>query len=156
LIEKQELLDMELEAQDLLDVVMDQVAKLGHNRSTHKSVGIFGLIGAIGAAAVQVRVEDILPPNRPRKFVLRPQTTSQVILQLVGNIIVGAMSRVCGWIGAAFSGLGKVVSAHKLLIGLLLLSAAANMFYTGKESWGWWEEQRAVKYMGRLGVGPGA
>ncbi|KAF2031588.1 hypothetical protein EK21DRAFT_62836 [Setomelanomma holmii] len=132
LIERQGLQDMELEAQDLVDVVNDQVARLGHNRSTAKVTSIFGLIGT-QTQAVQLLAQDIPPPNRPRKFKLRPQTTGSFIAQFVGNIIISILSTVMSWILAAFAGLGNVISAHRMLVVLLVLSGSTNFFYTSKE-----------------------
>ncbi|KAF2280443.1 transcription factor SipA3, partial [Westerdykella ornata] len=151
LIERQGLQDLELEAQDLLDVVNDQVARLGHNRSTHKVVGIFGHIGA-QSTAVQVEAKDIPPPNRPRKFKLRRQTTGSFIAQLIGNILISIISRVCSWILTLGASLGKVVSAHRLLVLLLVLSAGSNLFYTSRDTWLWWQDRNAVKFMKSLGV----
>ncbi|KAF2178979.1 hypothetical protein K469DRAFT_641570 [Zopfia rhizophila CBS 207.26] len=153
LIERQGLQDLELEAQDLVDVINDQVARLGHNRSTGKVVNIFGQIG-IQSQASQFEAADIPPPNRPRKFKLQPRTLSSVIAQLIGNIIISILSTVFSWILAAFAGLGKVFSAHKILILLLLLSGGANFFYSLRDSYQWWNERNAGKYMARLGVGP--
>lgn len=153
LIERQSLQDMELEAQDLLDVVNDQVARLGHNRSTVKVISIFGQIGVMTQAA-QFAAQDIPPPNRPRKFKLKPQTTGNFIAQLIGNILVSIVTTLMSWILAVFAGLGSVISTHKVLVVLLLLSGGTNFFYTSRESWAWWHERNAAKFMSRLGVGP--
>ncbi|KAJ4289658.1 SNF1-interacting protein [Kalmusia sp. IMI 367209] len=153
LIERQGLQDMELEAQDLVDVVNDQVARLGHNRNTGKVTSIFGQIG-IATQAAQFTAQDIPPPNRPRKFKLRPQTTGSFVAQFIGNIIVSIFSTLMSWILAVFAGLAKVVSAHKLLVILLLLSGGANFFHTSRDTWLWWNERNAAKFMSRLGVGP--
>ncbi|KAH8712153.1 hypothetical protein GQ44DRAFT_689312 [Phaeosphaeriaceae sp. PMI808] len=153
LIERQGLQDMELEAQDLVDVVNDQVARLGHNRNTTKVTNIFGLIG-IQTQAIQLTAQDIPPPNRPRKFKLQQQTTGSFIAQLIGNIIISIVSTVMSWILAAFAGLATVVSTHKLLVVLLVMSGGANFFYTSKETWSSWNERSAAKYMSRLGIGP--
>ncbi|KAH4063344.1 hypothetical protein HBI88_058770 [Parastagonospora nodorum] len=153
LIERQGLQDMELEAQDLVDVVNDQIARLGHNRTTAKVTNIFGLLG-VQAQAVQMTAQDIPPPNRPRKFKLRPQTTGSFIAQYIGNIIISIVSTVMSWILAAFAGLANAISAHKLLVVLLVLSGGANFIYTSKEGWVSWNERAAVRYMSRLGVSP--
>lgn len=153
LIERQGLQDLELEAQDLVDVVNDQVARLGHNRNTAKVTNIFGQIGQVKTAS-QFAAQDIPPPNRPRKFKLQPQTTGSVVAQLIGNVIISIVSTVMSWILAAITSLGNVLSAHKILIVLLLVSGGANFFYTSRDSWRWWEERSAVKFMSRLGVGP--
>lgn len=153
LIERQGLQDMELEAQDLIDVVNDQVAKLGHNRNTGKVTGIFGQIG-VQTQAVQLEAKDIPPPNRPRKFKLHPQTMGSFIAQYIGNIIISLLSTIMSWILAVVAGLGNIVSTHTILVSLLLVSGGANLFYTSKDSWGWWNERNAANYMSWLGVGP--
>jgi hypothetical protein len=153
LIERQGLQDLALEAEDLVDVVNDQVAKLGHNRSTTKVTNIFGLIG-MQTTAAQFAAQDIPPPNRPRKFKLQPQTTGSFVAQFVGNIIVSIFSTVLSWMLSALTSLGSIISAHKLLILLLVLSAGTNFFYTSRDSWLWWQERNAVKFMNRMGVQP--
>lgn len=153
LIERQGLQDMELEGEDLVDVVNDQVARLGHNRSTGKVISIFGQIGIVTQAA-QLNTQDIPPPNRPRKFKLQPQTTGSFVAQLIGNIVVSIFSTLMSWILALFAGVGKVVSAHKLLVVLLAISGGTNFFYTSRDSWLWWQDRTAASFMSRLGVGP--
>jgi hypothetical protein len=153
LIERQGLQDLELEAQDLVDVVNDQVARLGHNKNTGKVTNIFGQVG-IQTQAIQMNAEDIPPPNRPRKFKLQPTTTGSFIAQYIGNVVISIVSTVMSWILAMIAGVGKVVSTHKLLVVLLLASGGANFFYTSKDSWAWYNERNAAKYMSRLGVGP--
>ncbi|KAJ4369890.1 SNF1-interacting protein [Neocucurbitaria cava] len=153
LIERQGLQDMELEAQDLVDVVNDQVARLGHNKSTSKVTTIFGQVG-IQTQAVQLAARDIPPPNRPRKFKLRPQTTASFIAQFIGNIIVSIFSTIMSWVLAVFAGLGKVVTAHTLLVTLLLVSGGANFFHTSRDSWTWWNDRNAAKFMFQLGIRP--
>ncbi|KAF2118755.1 hypothetical protein BDV96DRAFT_487764 [Lophiotrema nucula] len=153
LIERQGLQDLDLESQDLLDVINDQVALLGHNRSTAKVTNIFGQVGFVTQAS-QFAAADIPPPNRPRKFKLQPQSLTSVVVQLIGNVIISILSTLMSGILAAITGLGNIISAHKLLIALLLLSATTNLFYSSRDSWQWWEERNAGKFMARLGVGP--
>ncbi|KAF2016791.1 hypothetical protein BU24DRAFT_370775 [Aaosphaeria arxii CBS 175.79] len=153
LIERQGLQDLELEAEDLVDVVNDQIAKLGHNRNTNKVTNIFGQIGVVNQAS-QIAAQDIPPPNRPRKFKLQPQTTGSVIAQLIGNVIISILSTVMSWILAAFTSLGNLLSAHKILVALLVISGATNFMYSSRDTWLWWEERNAAKFMERLGVGP--
>ncbi|KAF1952064.1 hypothetical protein CC80DRAFT_596958 [Byssothecium circinans] len=153
LIERQSLQDMGLEAQDLLDMVNDQVARLGHNRNIGKVLSIFGQVGIMTQAA-QFAAQDIPPPNRPRKFKLRPQTTGNFIAQLIGSIIVSIFSTLMSWILVAFAGVANVISAHKLLVVFLAASVGTNFFYTSRDSWTWWNERNSAHYMSRLGVGP--
>jgi hypothetical protein len=103
---------------------------------------------------VQLSAKDIPPPNRPRKFKLRPQTTGSFIAQYIGNVIISILSTGMSWILAIFAGIGNVVSAHKLLVVLLVLSGGANFFYTSKDGWASWNERAAANYMSRLGVRP--
>ncbi|KAL6702416.1 SNF1-interacting protein [Coniothyrium glycines] len=153
LIERQGLQDMELEAQDLVDVVNDQVARLGHNRNTNKVINIFGQVG-MQTQAVQLDAQEIASPNRPRKFKLRPQTTGSFIAQYTGNVFISVFSTMMSWVLAALTGMGQVVSAHTLLITLLLMSGGANVFLTSKDGWTWWREKNAANFVSRLGIGP--
>ncbi|KAF2006116.1 hypothetical protein P154DRAFT_481794 [Amniculicola lignicola CBS 123094] len=153
LIERQGLQDLDLEAKDLVDVINDQVARLGNNRTTTKVTNIFGQIGLVNQAS-QFAAADIPPPNRPRRFKLQPQSLTSVIAQLIGNIIISTISTAMSWVLAAITGVASIVSAHKLLILLLLLNIGGNVFYTSRDSWSWYNERNAAKFMARLGVGP--
>ena len=65
----------------------------------------------------------------------------------MGYVIISVLSTVMSWVLAIFDGIGNVVSAHKLLVALLLVSGGANFFYTSKDSWAWWNERNAASYM---------
>ncbi|KAF2464588.1 uncharacterized protein BDR25DRAFT_95764 [Lindgomyces ingoldianus] len=153
LIERQALQDLDLEAQDLVDVINDQVARLGYNRSTGKVTSIFGQIG-LQTQTAQFSAADIPPPNRPRKFKLTPQSLTSVIVQLVGNVVISVLSTGMSWILAVIASVGNFVSAHKLLMVLLMMSSGANFWYGGRDGWDWWNERNAGRFMKGLGVGP--
>jgi hypothetical protein len=153
LVERQGLRDLDLEAEDLVDIITEQVARLGIHNHTRKVLQIFGPIGQ-QTQATQFAVADIPPPNRPRKFKLRPRSLVSVISQLIGTVILNLISTMFSCVLTVVGGAGKVLSAHKLLVLLLLLSGCANFFYSSRDSYQWWNERNAAKYMSRLSVGP--
>jgi hypothetical protein len=77
-----------------------------------------------------------------------------VMFQLFGNAILSALGIIMGGLMVALSAIAKVCSAHTLLITLLLLSGGINFFFSSRESWMWWHERNAGKFMSRIGVGP--
>lgn len=48
----------------------------------------------------------------------------------------------------------KTVSAHKVILVLLISSALMNGFYSSRDTWDWWHERHASNFMARLGVQP--
>ena len=153
LIERQGQKDLELEAQDLVEVLTDQVQRLGSNPRTGKVLRIFGHVG-VQAQAAQFAVADVPTPTTARRYALQQRSLASLVLELVGSFLVRAMSSACGSLVAVLATLGTVLSAHRLLLLLLLASGGANMFYSSRDSWQWWTERNAAVFLSRLGVGP--
>jgi hypothetical protein len=153
LIEKQGLRDLELDALDLADVVTEQVEKLGSNVRTSKVISIFGPIGQ-QTQAMQIPASEIPPSTRLRRFKLKRRSLASVIFKLSAIVAASAMSTLFSWFMAALSALFEVCTTHTILLALLALSGGANFFYSSRDSYQWWNERNAGKFMARLGVGP--
>ncbi|KAF2502789.1 hypothetical protein BU16DRAFT_475189 [Lophium mytilinum] len=153
LIEKQGLRDLELDALDLADVISEQVEKLGSNVRTGKVISIFGQVGQANQAT-QLPASELPVSTRPRRFKLKRRSLASVVFKLSAIIAVSAINTLLGWLIAALNGLFEVCTTHTLLIGLLALSGTTNFFYSSRDSYQWWNERNAGKFMTRLGVGP--
>lgn len=154
LIEQHALHDLELEAADLIDVVDDQVAKLGaHSSGTRKAAQIFGNI-AQQTQPLQIAAQDIPPPTRQRRFRLRPRNLNGLLV----SELVAQIRRLVAWsfssLIAMVGSIGKICSTHNILVSLLLLSAAYNIFDVWRDSTQWWHERSATAFMVRVGVTP--
>lgn len=153
LIERQSLHDLELEALDLADVVADQVERLGSNSRTSKAINIFGQVGQQTQAA-QFSASDIPPLIRQRRFKLKRRSMAFILLRLCGTVFKRSIMTLFGWLVALLAGIFKVCTAHTLLIGLLLLSGGTNFFFSSRDTFKWWNERNAGKFMSRIGIGP--
>ncbi|KAF2092277.1 hypothetical protein K490DRAFT_61718 [Saccharata proteae CBS 121410] len=153
MLERQGLEDLELEAQDLTDVIADQVHKLGSKSRTRKSVQIFGYVGHATAAA-QVSSDDIPAPTKERKFKLVQRNMASMVLDMGSALAATVVSMAIGSLTTLLGALFKVCTAHSLLLGLLLFSSGMNMIWSYRDTITWWQERSAGKFMARMGVTP--
>ncbi|EEY20612.1 conserved hypothetical protein [Verticillium alfalfae VaMs.102] len=77
-----------------------------------------------------------------------------MLLETVRSFGESAVTSVIMWAIAGVRTVFGVVTAHRLLLLLLGLSALTNVFWASKENSGWWSERRAVRFMKNVGVGP--
>ncbi|KAK5018153.1 SNF1-interacting protein [Cryomyces antarcticus] len=154
-IERQALGDLTLDAQDVMDVVVEQAGKLGSHSSTNKAIQIYGHVGQ-ATQATQCLASDVPPLSTPRRFVVKRRTLSGLVfdntLAQAGNLTI----TLIGWIRNAFQGVMKICTAHTIMVGLLVASMLFNSFYSYRDTSGWWNERNAGRFMARVGVKPNA
>ncbi|TKA77329.1 hypothetical protein B0A49_02123 [Cryomyces minteri] len=147
--------DVTLDAQDVMDVVVEQTGKLGSHSSTNKAIQIYGHVGQ-ATQATQCSASDVPPLSTSRRFVVKRRTLSGLVfdntLAQAGNLTI----TLIGWIGNAFQGVMKVCTAHTMIIGLLVAIMLFNSFYSYRDISGWWNERNAGRFMARVGVKPNA
>lgn len=150
LVERQALDDLDLDAADLSDVVADQVRKLGPQSRTKKAVQIFGHIGQQTSVSLFSAADSMKKPRTQ----IKPRTLTTMLYETTSSFTESAVSSLMMWTFAALKKIWEICSAHSMLISLLLLSIATNLFFTGKDTSVWWSERNAAKFMARIGVGP--
>ncbi|KAH7418195.1 hypothetical protein BKA64DRAFT_730025 [Cadophora sp. MPI-SDFR-AT-0126] len=150
LVERQALDDLGLDAADLVDVVADQVRKLGPHSRTKKAINIFGHIGQQTSVSL-FSATDSGHSKRPQ---IKQRTLTNMLLETVGSFGESAISSVMMWTFAAIRTLWKISSAHSIILTALLLSVLANAFFTSRDTSEWWAERNAARFMTRIGVGP--
>ena len=79
---------------------------------------------------------------------------ASVLLRLLGTVSRRSIITLFGWLLSLLAGIFKVCTAHTLLIGILLLSGGTNFFFTSRDTFKWWNERNAGKFMSRIGIGP--
>lgn len=153
LIQSHALKDLEISGLDLVRLATDQVFKLGTNSRTQKSIQIFGYVGRQTEAA-QITAPET--PQIPKKtaFKLKRRTMPGMLFKALFTIIVAWIMTSLGWLVAALGALAKVVTAHNLLVLVLVISSGFNILYTSQGTVGWWTQRNANNFMRRLGVGP--
>lgn len=151
MIEKRANNDLKEDALDLVDLVSDQVRRLGAHSRTKKAITIFGHVGRQN----QVSHFNAAGPNQaePRKP-RTSQTMLQILYETFTSFMEGAISFMMTWTFDAMRSSWKIVSAHKVILLLLITSALMNGFYSSRDTWDWWHERHAGKFLARLGVQP--
>ncbi|CAI7600939.1 unnamed protein product [Penicillium bialowiezense] len=144
--------DLEQDALDLVDLVSDQVRRLGAHSRTKKAITIFGHVGRqnhvsqFSGAGSSLKLE----PRKPRT----PRSMHALLLETVLSFLETSVSFLMMWVFGIVRWSWKTVSAHKIILLLLATSAVINGYYSSRDSWDWWHERHAGKFMARLGVQP--
>lgn len=150
LVERQALDDSGLDAEDLADVITDQVRKLGPHSRTKKAIHIFGYVGQKTSVSLFSATESG-GSKRPQ---IKQRTLTNMIMETVGSFGESAITSVMMWTFAAIRSLWKIANAHSIILTALLLSVLTNAFFTSRDTSEWWSERNAAKFMTRIGVGP--
>jgi hypothetical protein len=150
LVERQALDDSGLDAEDLADVITDQVRKLGPHSRTKKAIHIFGHIGEKTSVSLFSATESG-SSKRPQ---IKQRTLTNMLLETMGSFGESAITSVMMWTFAALRSLWKIANAHSIILTALLLSVLTNAFFTSRDASDWWSERNAAKFMTRIGVGP--
>ncbi|KAL2074438.1 hypothetical protein VTL71DRAFT_8216 [Oculimacula yallundae] len=150
LVERQALDDSSLDADDLVDVITDQVRKLGPHSRTKKAINIFGHVGQQTSVSLFSATES----GHSKRPQIKQRTLTNMLLETMGSFGESAISSVMMWTFAAIRKLWEISSAHSIILIALLLSILANAFFTSRDTSEWWSERNAANFMSRIGVGP--
>lgn len=150
LIERQALDDCGLDALDLADVIADQVRKLGPQSRTKKAIHIFGYIGQQKSVALFPGAQSGLS-KRPQ---IKQRTLTHMLFETLRSFGESAISSLMMWAFAGIRSLWKIMSAHSVILSMLLLSMFMNAIFTSRDTSDWWAERSAASFMNRIGVGP--
>ena len=139
-------------AKALMGILEEQVAMMGSDayNNSRKAVQIFGNIG-VSKDVLQPVLSDLPTSSRER---IRPHSLGSLAMSAAKTGAVNALLAVLGAIIHLAQAFAKVASAHHVLVLVLVGSALANMWFANKESWGWWRERQARRFMRGVGVNP--
>jgi hypothetical protein len=144
--------DLEQDSLDLVDLVSDQVRRLGAHSRTKKAITIFGHVGRqnqisqFSGAGANLKLEA----RKPRT----PRGMHELLLETLLSFLETSVSFLMLWAFDIVRWSWKTVSAHKIILVLLATSAVMNGYYSSRDSWDWWHERHAGNFMARLGVQP--
>lgn len=130
----------------------DQVRRLGAHSRTKKAITIFGHVGRqnhvsqFTGVGVNLKVE----PRKPRT----QRTMARLLTETFLSFMESAISMIMVWTFNLLRWSWKTVSAHQVILLLLATSALLNGYYSSRDTWDWWHERHAGKFMARLGVQP--
>ncbi|KAI9780202.1 MAG: SNF1-interacting protein [Peltula sp. TS41687] len=153
IVEKQGLDDLGQDTLRLVDVVTDQVSRLGRQSHTKKAIDIFGHVGQQHEAlAVSANLGS--REASPGTVAIRPRSLTYLTMETLSSVAESVITSLMMWAFACVRRIWKVSSAHGLLLGLLASSVLTNMFFTSTTTREWWKDRKAGNFMARLGVGP--
>ncbi|KAM7209235.1 hypothetical protein V8F20_000573 [Naviculisporaceae sp. PSN 640] len=167
MVQRQALNDARNDAEELAEVATDQVRKLGPHSRTKRAIQVYGNIGQQTQVVVfQPAAGDVdanggdgqrkggSTGNGGSNNGIRPRTLTDMMLETGRSFLESAITSVMMWAFAAVRRLFKIVKANRVILVLLVCSAAYNLVVVSQGSAAWWAERKAVRYMGSLGVGP--
>ncbi|CAI7598645.1 unnamed protein product [Penicillium glandicola] len=144
--------DLEQDSLDLVDLVSDQVLRLGAHSRTKKAITIFGHVGR------QSHVSQFSGTGSNLKLESRKPRTQramhELLLETFLSFLETSLSFLMMWAFGLIRWSWKTVSAHKIILTMLATSAVMNGYYSSRDSWDWWHERHAGNFMARLGVQP--
>ncbi|KAL8973105.1 MAG: hypothetical protein Q9183_000174 [Haloplaca sp. 2 TL-2023] len=150
-IAKQAHLDLRSEAQNLVELVTDQVKKLGAQSRTKKAIQIFGQVG------VQAQALEFGGSNAPvTTGVRRPRrrrTVADLMFDSVRSSVKAALVWVAQLILALLRWVGRVCSANVVILFLLAASVMINLAVSSRGTVQWLSDRQASNYLGKLGIG---
>ena len=152
IIEKKALEDLDSDALDLADVIIDQVRKLGVQSRTAQAVKIFGYIGR-QKQVIEFGPGDTRLTSQVRRTMGR-RTLMQLFLETIGSFFEDIITSLIQLIGVLLRWIWKTGTANGVLLMILALSVLMNAFFSIQETMQWWQERKAGNFMTKLGIGP--
>ena len=152
IIEKQANSDLEQDAFDLVDLVSEQVRKLGAHSRTKKAISIFGHVGRQSQVS-QLAYNGANPNVEPRKPRTQ-RTLVQMLFESFSSLMETAVSSVFISMFSLLQWGWKTASANKVILFLLMSSVFINGLYSSQGAYEWWYERSTGNFMARLGVHP--
>ncbi|BCR97855.1 putative transcription factor SipA3 [Aspergillus luchuensis] len=151
IIDKNATNDLEQDALDLVDLVGDQVRRLGAHSRTKKAITIFGHIGRQNFSSQFSPQTDLqLKLRNPRIQRSLPQLLFERCASLTESIVSDLMM----WMFAFLRWVWKTTHANKVILILLLSSMLINGFYSSRDAYEWWHDRTVGNFMARIGVSP--
>jgi len=152
LIERYAMNDLNLDALDIVDLVADQVRRLGPHSRTKKAIQIFGQLGQ------STEITQLQLDHSAINLELRRNPTSRTLFDLVrqdvGSVLESMLAMVLQGIMGLLKWTYNTCTAHSLILTLLGVSILFNTFYSYRDTYSWWHERNASKFMARIGVTP--
>ncbi|KAI1335482.1 PH domain-containing protein [Xylariaceae sp. FL0016] len=150
MVERQALDDAGQDAEDLAEVVTNQVRRLGHHSRTKRAIQVYGNVG-LQTQVVVFSPGETGPSRKPH---INPRTLSSMIFETIRSFGESVASSLMMWAFAGVKKLWDVVTAQRIILALLGFSVLVNVVFSSQGSSTWLSERRAANFMGRVGVTP--
>lgn len=136
-------------AKRVIAEVESQISILGRGSDIQRAIKIYGRIGGVLEAQ---RLKTGFAEDPAQKSSER--SMSSLFLEDMLGTVEGMLEDVFNLPSAAIRRSVNFLDAHQLLIGLLLFSMLANVFFSGRSTIGYWHIRKAEKIMLQAGVRP--
>ncbi|KAL8768791.1 MAG: hypothetical protein Q9209_005080 [Squamulea sp. 1 TL-2023] len=151
LVTNQALRDLELDASDLSDLIMDQVRKLGAQSRTKKAVQIFGQVGA-QATGSEFAGSDAPISTRARRS-MKQRSMARLLSGSISSAGGSVLTSINKLLVALVCWIWRTLSANAVIMLILAVSIVANVFISSTGAAQWWRDRQVVNYLGRIGIG---
>ncbi|KAK7989470.1 hypothetical protein PG989_009785 [Apiospora arundinis] len=150
MIERQALDDAAQDAEELADVATDQVRRIGPHGRTKRAIQIYGNLGQ------QTQVVLFAPgeSEASKKAYINPRTITSMVIETVRSFMESVASSLMMWTFAGVKKIWDIISAQRIILAVLAFSVLTNVIFSSQGTSTWWNERKATKFMGRIGVGP--
>ena len=174
IVQKQALDDLDNDALDLGDVVADEVRKLTSSRNPN-AVAMFGTIGGGGmqeappppqpAADASKRAEPASSPSASggggggellcaSRIPIKQRRLSHMLLETGLSFTESTVTNVFMAFVATVKKCCSIVTAHRVLLLILVVSATANLGLSVRSTRAFWSERRASQFLQDVDVRP--
>lgn len=155
MIQRQALDDLDTDANYLVDVVEGQIRRLGSENRVRTAVSLFGGIGENHErGAESERNLDGDPSSHPNRQRVTQRSLAHMISENIVSIGKSALSTVVMSLIAVLSTIFGIISAQRIILGLLAVSAGSNMILSSRSTMAYWAERRASQFLNTAGVQP--
>ncbi|KAF8458342.1 hypothetical protein BGX38DRAFT_1265089 [Terfezia claveryi] len=155
MIQRQALDDLDTDAKLLVDVVEAQVRRLGSENRIRTAISLFGGIGENHEGGTDSgRNLDGDPSTHPNRQRVTQRSLVYMISENVVSIGKSTLSTVVMSLIAVLSTIFGIISAQRIILGLLAVSAGSNMMLSSRSTTAYWTERRASQFLDAAGVQP--
>ena len=148
LVTRQALKDLRLDAEDLADVITDQVRRLGVHSRTRKAVQIFGQVGH--QTQQSELASSILPPVTRSRRSTKRRTILALALESTGSLLESIGTETLQVVLDSLQWVWSTIKAQHLLLLVLAFFMVTNMVASSKSTAKWWTDRRALKFVSSL------
>ena len=154
MVQRQALDDAANDAEELAEVATEQVRRLGPHSRTKRAIQVYGNVGQQTQVVVFSPDADGGANGKKGHQQVRPRTLTAMMLETGRSFMESAITSIMMGAFAAVRRIFKIITANRVLLVLLAVSAAYNLLVVSQAGSAWWAERRAAKYMSRIGIGP--
>ena len=151
LVETVAIRDMQRIALDIVDVVTDQVDKLGKSGGTKKAIQIFGQVGQ-QVQVSRLSAADVPSPTKKPRFRMRSKPLHRLLTAAILSYMWDALVVIASSIFQTIYACLKLTRLNTILSLVFIISISTNLLTFTNFAKDWWVDRRLTSTMRQLGV----